>query len=893
MKTRKRKNAPSNNVRDCKSEVHQQETTDREPTRVHTVSSRDFPISALNALIDNGVFSTKSKYICDVCLDHGRRLLLRKVSKQQCTDFENDNDETESITHDGNNDDLSNVNLDDDNDNVDNGTDSEEIASIIDTLIQKLRADKDALKRDLVKNKLTHLLEYIGREAIQPALKNDTTHLQQQYQSAELLRNLDSKKFLQQCNSMLLAFLLSVTGRKLESMDSIMLYTLSVSIESIYHVKNRNLVLPHTFTSNLLQTVTSGSKTVTEVNGKISPAASDTTYRTWFYNQGLEKLATPKGNVDVFIDNIGKYIEKNYRVSASKNSSPTVVTAVLNIPLKSEPSLYNIQDRNDLKPRHWAASTLDEEDIQERMQDIIDKSEEKFREYRFRYVGECLNYIQKETAMETAITQELQRLQNSNFTRKCNSCSMLHLPRKQKCPCGGHISSLQSIENQPSLQCRHKLPKYFSIGEILDYNPTEVSLNEPIMLNPNSLTNLKTILDKLKSLLLIDGREWAFIGADGPPYALMRRIIEDDPVKYDWVVLVSGKGHLGMNQLKTFFKIIDPILGEALGKDVLNFNTPKSYSYFVDCKDTHKSWQSLEIFLHGTTMELLDMYSKSLPNGEVPTVVGFLNWQAKCEKPTFKLVAELTLNIALAIYVQRVGDRHNDETCSDAGRYKFLKMFYGFNHPIYREVEYNELRQKAIFPQEISEIRAKNISFSSANNNVARNHEGGDFKLENKIKQIKSITPKGKKDVETWRKTIRATPTVCKVVQHCRKLLGLYDAGASRITRSENEIIKWRALLRHKSYLSTSTPFVQSFAGERLNDSLQQLGKESDEKRLLYWEMVLQGVPMESIRYDNINVLFTEEAEADEDTVIDCFEFTLDSDDEGTRDEGTSDEEEY
>ena len=124
-------------------------------------------------------------------------------------------------------------------------------------------------------------------------------------------------------------------------------------------------------------------------------------------------------------------------------------------------------------------------------------------------------------------------------------------------------------------------------------------------------------------------------------------------------------------------------------------------------------------------MEMLEIYSRTLRNGEATTVVGFLNWQTKCKTPTFKLMAELTLNIALAIYVQRVGDRHNDEMCSDAGRYKFFKMFFGFNHPIYREVEYNELRQKAIFSKEISDVQKKNISFSSGNSEVKINHEGG------------------------------------------------------------------------------------------------------------------------------------------------------------------------
>ena len=145
-------------------------------------------------------------------------------------------------------------------------------------------------------------------------------------------------------------------------------------------------------------------------------------------------------------------------------------------------------------------------------------------------------------------------------------------------------------------------------------------------------------------------------------------------------------------------------------------------------------------------MELFRMYSLTLGKDQIANVTGFLNWQAESESPTLRFIVELTLNIALSIYVERVGDRNNDPVCSDAGRYKFYKLFYGFNHPIYREVEYNELRQKAIYPEKIALLRNDNVSFSSAKK-PSSNHEGGDFKLENRIKQIKSITPKEKKDV--------------------------------------------------------------------------------------------------------------------------------------------------
>jgi len=45
-----------------------------------------------------------------------------------------------------------------------------------------------------------------------------------------------------------------------------------------------------------------------------------------------------------------------------------------------------------------------------------------------------------------------------------------------------------------------------------------------------------------------------------------------------------------------------------LGKEVLNFTSQKAYQFFVDAKDTHKSWQTLQILLFGTAMELVKCY---------------------------------------------------------------------------------------------------------------------------------------------------------------------------------------------------------------------------------------------------------------------------------------------
>ena len=85
------------------------------------------------------------------------------------------------------------------------------------------------------------------------------------------------------------------------------------------------------------------------------------------------------------------------------------------------------------------------------------------------------------------------------------------------------------------------------------------------------------------------------------------------------------------------------------------------------------------------------MYCAECEN-DLPTPLGFLRWQADLKNPVLRLVCDLTLSVGLGMYVMRIGVRNNDDKCCEAGRMKSINMFFGFNHPIYREVEYNELR---------------------------------------------------------------------------------------------------------------------------------------------------------------------------------------------------------
>ena len=122
-----------------------------------------------------------------------------------------------------------------------------------------------------------------------------------------------------------------------------------------------------------------------------------------------------------------------------------------------------------------------------------------------------------------------------------------------------------------------------------------IKMAEPILLNPNSYQNMKAIMKELKDKAGVGvDRHWVFVGCDGPPYCLASRLKEANPSDFAYISLVPGLGHLHMNQLKTYFKIIDKVLLEPLGKDVLNFQSTSAYSYLVNAKDTHKSWETLQ-----------------------------------------------------------------------------------------------------------------------------------------------------------------------------------------------------------------------------------------------------------------------------------------------------------
>ena len=690
---------------------------------------------------------------------------------------------------------------------------------------------------------VTKLAGIIGKKFVGEAMPKETDDIQKLYKNITYLSTMTPSAFLADRNPTLLSFIRSIVCHKDPNS-----FQLASIVENIYNLRNNNLVLPHNFVTNLIQTFTSGSKTVTAINGKINSGGSDTTYRSWLQDNSIEIPYTTEDS-DIFIDNCGKYIVKGYRVSACKSKSPNVITSCINIPWKINRAL---QLDSSLKPGTWVGN-LTESEIQELMEASIIEGMNDFALYRYNYVCDLFDFLAGSKDMEENIEKEVERLSLPD-QRVCEDCSKVFvLGRKRKCDgCGGKVFKKDnSTHDIPDVSVASKIPKYFNIGEALNPNHAKITMLETIPDNPNSLESLDRIAQSFYNQIISKGlKKWITVGADGPPYAILRRLIQ--MFGYDWLDIRSGMGHLNMNQMKTYFAVAHHICFEMLGKDVLNFKTKKAYDYFLSCNDTHKSWESLEIFLHGTIMEMIKAYQSTSSNA---SPLGFLTWQSQLTNPTLRFFYDFVLNIGLSIYVQRIGDRSNDMRASHAGRMRFLDMFYAFPHYIYREVEYNELRSKVIMPDQLKYSRAENMTCTEGPGN-SKSHQGGDFMLEQRVRRSKMIAPKGQTSTGMWVRVARNLDKVDKIVKNGMSLLNFSESDqySIRITPIEKEVTKWRAYLRHSAYLHTDDEsFVYNINGDLLHNQLRYFNDGLKDYRQLFFREALTK-DLQSIRYTEGNM---------------------------------------
>ena len=211
----------------------------------------------------------------------------------------------------------------------------------------------------------------------------------------------------------LVNFVCGVSGFGYKVPTNQLLFTFAKTIEMVYHLRNLNLVLPHCFLGNLIQSCISGSKSVSVVNGKTSPGGSYTTYKNWITDKGSAPLNIPmSGTIELWFDNIGRYINKQYRVNVNKMKSADVITTCIQVTLNDPTCL---QEYSEFKP---ARNDISLSDLHTRMEEKIKKGQHDFRIYRYRFIEKVLAMVRTENDSVESKRKDIQSVNRicSKFT---------------------------------------------------------------------------------------------------------------------------------------------------------------------------------------------------------------------------------------------------------------------------------------------------------------------------------------------------------------------------------------------------------------------------------------------------------------------------------------------
>ena len=129
------------------------------------------------------------------------------------------------------------------------------------------------ISQSLVNEKSLNKLIFNIGQSIRDEILDDINVIRLFYNNPEKLANIETIEFIRKRNEKLVSFLLGISDSTLIYLSEKTAFTFPVAIEQLYYLHHHNIVLPHSFISNLIQFYTSGSK-VPVLNGKVSPSRS-------------------------------------------------------------------------------------------------------------------------------------------------------------------------------------------------------------------------------------------------------------------------------------------------------------------------------------------------------------------------------------------------------------------------------------------------------------------------------------------------------------------------------------------------------------------------------------------------------------------------------------------
>ena len=435
----------------------------------------------------------------------------------------------------------------------------------------------------------------------------------------------------------------------------------------------------------------------------------------------------------------------------------------------------------------------------------------------------------------------------------------------------------EKVSNEPQ-----KESPYAHLGNHLPAEPTTIRMGEPIFLNPCSYDALVLVLRDIGRQAGVrqygGSREWLPVMCDGLPYHLCSQIIERYVIcstchhtcngmdemerhavsqhsgvnlvschqEFSWVLLQPGPGHIEMNMLKGFVKLMWDVYWEDM-VEVFNFKSENAKKSAKSVSDHHKGFTLARISRESVARELVTPYVRQEladnPNHPNLSVAGFFKFCMTCVKnPNFAFLFNTHVELLDAIFGYRAGLRSGHAALVEAARGSFAKLWSGQYHPMYRQLDAYDAITTLCMPQKLRDTMKSACSFNTSG--IPFTGEGGDFKLEELNKAVQQWIPSRPKP-EDWRMACSNYSHLTKLRETAFSQMGVQDPKSKRVripSDISQQVMAFRAVLRERGYLTqpgTAMPHT-SLSGKPLDHGLVDFCAEATRKHQRYIHTFLE-----------------------------------------------------
>ena len=368
--------------------------------------------------------------------------------------------------------------------------------------------------------------------------------------------------------------------------------------------------------------------------------------------------------------------------------------------------------------------------------------------------------------------------------------------RKQKSKISYRSDISWDIHNYRTVQSHHRCRE-----ENTDLaEPCELKLMEPQLVNPCSKIALAAVLDQFKEELKIpEQRKFMILTVDAVPYKQMIKLKNEAVIcdncqltfletklflehqcvnkedgcmtcsmKYDWLILFPGLGHVEVNIMRAFVDIAWPIYWESAAEE-LGFNSTQAKHKIRHTCNNHTLYKAFCAVYIASLRELVLPYVKICIRDfegvdTLPTAQGYVEWVASNRSAlgdNYMFMYKINTIYAEAILNIRRGIRKNNFDVFISGLLNSKDIFYGRHHHMYASLFADFIIQYELLCPQMQSFFRDNISHTSGSHESG---QGADYKHEEANRDVLSyVRPHRLHDRKVWASAARKHTILSKL----------------------------------------------------------------------------------------------------------------------------------